>query len=640
MEQLPLFHLPSPWRPSRVSDLPSWGGAERVCLDVETHDPQLRKLGPGVRRDGHVVGIAFAIEDGPEHYLPIGHVEGNLNPERVWAYIRDQCRAFRGWIVGSNFQYDLDYLWENGVEFPNIKGFRDIQIAEPLIDELQDRYNTDAIAERHQLPGKDETLLREAATLYGVDPKHGLYKLPSHYVGVYASQDARLPLQLLRRQERIIEEQDLWNIFDLESKLLPVLVKMRRRGVRVDFDKLEQIETWSRDQQHAALLKVKHQTGISLSMDDMNKSAALAKVLESIGVECPLTPKTGKPSVSKELLESIKHPVGAFLLRAKRMDRLRNTFAASVREHEVNGRIHATFNQLRKSSDTDDDSEDESGARFGRLSCVDPNLQQQPGRDPEIGPFWRSVYVPDEGKQWVSMDYGQQEPRFVLHYAVLCKLPVADIMAERFRSNPKTDNHTEMARLIAGAGADWDPSKQLRGEAKEIFLGLCYGMGGAKLCHKIHKPTQWVMSKRAQRMVEVAGPEGQAILDEFDRKVPYVRMLARKCERTAAKRGYITTILGRRCRFPKKEDGSYDWTYKALNRVIQGSSADQIKLAVVQLDEAGLVPQIQIHDEVADSVDNRQEAEMRAEIMRNCIKLEVPCKVDVEMGTSWGDSMK
>lgn len=636
--QLPMFRPSCSWEPTPVSQLPSWAGAERVCVDLETRDPQLKKLGPGVRRDGKVAGIAFTIEDGPSHYLPIGHSEDNLDPAQVWAYIRDQMRAFRGWVVGSNFQYDLDYLWENKVEMPNIKGIRDIQVAEPLIDELQDEYNTDAIAARYGLPGKSETILRDAATAFGVDPKKGLYLLPGRYAAEYAMQDTRVPLQILRRQERRIEEAGLWKIFDLETKLLPVLVKMRRRGVRIDFDKLDEVEKWTIEQQHVALLKVKSETGISLALTDVTKPQALAKVLSHIGVECPTTPKTGQPSVSKELLASIKHPVGALLLRARKMDKLRNTFVSSVREHAVNGRIHTTFNQLRKSSD--DEDEDDTGARYGRLSSTDPNLQQQPARDPEIGPFWRSIYVPDEGMLWAAMDYSQQEPRQVVHFAELCRLPVADVMGHKFRTDPKTDNHTEMARIIAGAGDDWKPDKTIRSHAKEIFLGLCYGMGGAKLCRKLGKPTEWVMSPRLGKMIEVAGPEGKAILEEFDRKVPYVRMLARLCEDKAKKEGVIKTLLGRHCHFPKKDDGTFDWTHKALNRLIQGSSADQTKLAVVMLDEAGWTPQLQIHDEIDDSVPTPEDAEKRADVMRHCVELKVPSKVDVEIGDSWGGSMK
>ena len=647
--QLPLYTPVSKIAVVRpVSSLPSWRGAKRIGIDLETNDPLLKQLGPGVRRGGKVAGIAVAIEDGEDFYLPIGHSEDNLDPELVWRYLREQAAEFDGIIVGANLQYDLDYLWENGVVFPKVKWYRDIQVAEPLLDDLQDSYSLENIAIRRSLPGKDESVLRDAASDYGIDPKKEMWKLPGRYVVQYAVQDVRLPLQILRRQEREIEDQNLQQIFDLESRLLPVLVKMRRRGVRVDLQKLEKVEAWTIFEQQKALDEIERQCGVRLGLDDMNKSSAKAKVLKKIGVECPQTKPDKKgntrDSVTKELLDSIKHPVAALLRRATKVEKIRSTFCASVREHMVRGRIHATFNQLRMNKDEDGDGE---GARYGRMSCVDPNLQQQPGRDPEIGPLWRSIYVPDEDMLWAAMDYSQQEPRFVVHYAELCKLPVADQMGHRFRTDPKTDNHTEMARIICAGGDDWVPDKKVRGEAKEIFLGLCYGMGGARLCRKLKKPTEWIFSKKRQKMVEVAGAEGQAILDNFDRKVPYVRKLAKLCEEQAEKAGCIITFLGRRCRFPlltpeeqAKRGKKHDWTHKALNRLIQGSSGDQTKLAVVELDAAGMTPQLQIHDEIDDSVPTPEDAEKRADVMRHCIELKVPSKVDVEIGDSWGGSMK
>lgn len=614
----------SEWRPTPVSQLPSWAGAKRVGLDCETYDPQLKKLGPGVRRDGRVIGISFAIEDGPSFYLPIGHYSDNLDPTSVWAYLKEQADQFTGIIVGANLQYDLDYLAHNGIWFHKAKWFRDVQVAEPLIDELQDSYSLQAIAERHGLPGKDERLLREAAKAWKVDPKHDMSLLPARFVGPYAIWDAELPLKLLRRQERIIEEQGLWKIYNLESQVLPVLVKMRRRGVKVDFDKLEQVEKWAISEAKKALKFVWQETGRNIKWDEVWKAAALAPALEDIGVTLERT-KTGKPSIDKELLGRIDHPVAKALERARKMNKVVTTFANSVREYETNGRIHCTFNQLRTSHDSE---EGDAGARYGRFSSSDPNMQQQPARDPEIGPLWRSIYIPDGDGLWACKDYSQQEPRWLVHFAELCGLPRAAEAAERYRTDPTTDNHSMMAEMC---GIERKP-------AKEIFLGKCYGMGGAKLCRALGLPTEWIHSTRLNKMIEIAGPEGQAIIDKFDKELPFVRLLAKLCEEKAAQRGYITTVLGRRCRFPKKQDGSYDWTHKALNRLIQGSSADQTKAAVVQLDAESYEPQLLVHDEIDSTVSSVKEAEQMAEIMRHCVKANVPFRVDVEIGPNWGEA--
>jgi DNA polymerase I-like protein with 3'-5' exonuclease and polymerase domains len=626
------------WRPTAVSQLAPWAGAKRVAIDLETHDPELRRLGPGVRRGAKVVGISFAIEDGPAHYLPIGHPQDNLDPDQVWAYMRDQSAAYDGDIVGANLPYDLDFLWHNRCLFPKVKKYRDVQIADPLINELHESYSLDNIAARWGLPGKDERVLRQGAEAFNVDPKKGLWQLPGRFVADYAIQDVRLPLAILRRQEREIENQNLWQIYDLETKLLPILVKMRRRGVAIDFKHLQHVEDWTVQEQYKEIDKIKEATGVRLGLDDFNKATAIVPCLKAIGIsDIPQTAKTKAPSIDRFFLEAHKHPVTTSILRAKKMDKLRGTFCKSVREHAVHGRIHATFNQLRK---TDDSEEDDQGGRYGRLSCTDPNLQQQPARDPETGKLWRKVYIPDEGKIWAAKDYSQQEPRLTYHYAFISGCTDAEKIIKRFCEDLKADSHTEFTRLVwPDEREGTDGFKQLRGYAKQIFLGICYGMGGAKLCRKLGLPTAWRHSRKHDRMIEVAGPEGQAVLDTVDRRMPFLRQLARKCEERAKQVGHIVTLLGRRCRFPKREDGTVDWAHKALNRLIQGSAADQTKLAVVMMDEAGYNPQLQVHDEIDSSVSSPEEAEGMADIMRNCVKLSLPSKVDVELGKSWGDSM-
>lgn len=609
-----------------MSSLPSWADAKRIGIDLECKDPLLKKLGPGVRRGGHVVGISFSIEDGPKHYLPIAHEGGdNLVEAQVWQYLMDQAREFRGYLVGANMQYDLDYLAEAGVWFERVKAFRDVQVADPLIDELHNSYSLRAIAERHGVPGKDEQALREAALAWGIDPKKEMYKLPARYVGAYAIQDADLPLRLLRRQERIIDEQGLWQIFDLESAVLPILVKMRRRGVAVDLDRLEQVEDWADERGAEHLALVKDETGVALKLDEMNDSDAVAKPLLELGIELDKT-KQGKYSVDADLLRSIDHPVAKAINEAKQMRNVRCKFGNGIREHVVDGRIHCTFNQLRR---TDEErGGDDRGARFGRLSSTDPNMQQQPARHPEIAPRWRSIYVPEDGMIWAANDYSQQEPRWLVHFAELVGLPKAGDAAERYRTDPETDNHQMMADMIGIK----------RKQAKEVFLGKCYGMGGGKLCRKLNLPTMWIHSTRLNKMIEVAGAEGDAIIKQFDRELPFVKMLANMCEQQAKQRGFIRTVLGRRCRFPVKANGEFDWCHKALNRLIQGSSADQTKAALVQIDAAGEEPQLQIHDEIDLSVRDKAHAERVAKIMRECVPANVPFKVDVEIGPSWGEA--
>lgn len=663
--QLPLFEPDSSWTPPSMSDLPTDWGRGRVGIDTETRDEHLKTLGPGIRRGGYIAGVSFAIEDGPDFYLPIRHgAGGNMDPDQVIRYLRDMARKFPGSLCGANLGYDLDYLAEEGVEFPEVEWFRDVQIADPLINELHMSYSLDNIAARRGIAGKDETVLREALAAYGYKGnamKAGIWALHSKFVGPYAEQDARLPLTLLRRQEREIEEQDLWRVYNLESQVLPVLVKMRRRGVKVNEDKLRSVASWAREQQQLALDAANSLITRRLDFNDITKPAALAAVLTDLGVTLPKT-KTGKDSVTAAVLDGLDHPIGDHLRRAKKMSTLRTTFVDGVTKHLTNGRAHCTFNQLRR--EKDDGSGDSEGAAYGRLSSSNFNFQNQPARDPEIGPLWRGIYEPDDGGLWASLDYSQQEPRQAVHFA--CEAgprligsaahEAALEAARRYREDPSTDFHQMMADM---AGVERKP-------AKEIYLGLSYNKGGASLARDLKLPTVWRLSwqegrrrrfsdfetreevlakAEAGRLAgykvrywEAAGKEAQSIMDEFDERVPFVRKMANHCQDVASRQGYIETLGERRCRFPLKDNGEWDWVHKAFNRLIQGSSADQTKMAVVEMDRQGFPLQLQVHDEVTMSTPTREYAEAGAKIMEEVCQLQVPMKVDVETGPSWGEA--
>lgn len=679
--QVPLFEPDSAWTAPDFSSLPQDWGRGRIGIDTETRDDFLTTLGPGVRRGAFIAGVSVAIEDGPQFYLPIRHAGGgNMDAQPVLRYLRGMAERFEGSVCGANLGYDLDMLEEEGIVFPLAKWFRDVQIADPVINELHTSYSLESISERWGIPGKDETALIEALAAYGYKGvrkrKGGIWALPARHVGAYAEQDARLPLTLLRRQEKEIEAQDLWDVYNLESKVLPVLVKMRRRGVAVSQERLERVEAWARGEQQKAIDEANtYLTGLHLDFHDITKSEVLARVLKSLDVPVPKT-ATGKDSVKADLLESLSHPIGHALRRAKKMSTLKSTFCDGVRHHLINGRIHCTFNQMRRQKD--DGTDDTEGAAYGRLSSANPNLQNQPARDEEIGPMWRSIYVPDDGCLWASLDYSQQEPRQAVHSAIdagpgiigQAAYDSAMEAARRYREDPTMDFHDMMTRMVNGE--DYlekhgkDAFKQKRKYAKAIFLGLSYGMGGGKLCRDLGLPSAWRLSwmeGRKRRFKdyetreqvgeaasrgreagykvsfwEVAGKEGQAIIDQFDNQVPFVRKMASYMQELAGKQGFIVTLGGRRCRFPVKDDGSYDWMHKAFNRRIQGGSADQTKLALVALDEAGWPLAIQVHDEVDGSVESREQAMEGARIMENVLPLKVPMKVDVEIGPSWGEA--
>ena len=628
--QLPLgYSVPeSSWKPTPVAELPSWTGARRIAIDVETCDPQLKKLGPGVRRGGYIVGVSFAIEDGPAHYLPFRHDGGdNLDEDHVLNYLHDQAKAFRGELVGANLPYDGDFLAEEGITFWDCS-WHDVKIAESLIYEHYWDYSLEGIASRRGLPGKDESLLRATADAYGVDPKADLWRLPARFVGAYGEQDVRLPLAVLREQEKDIEKQNLHEVWALEREVTPVLIKMTRRGVPVNINRVLELEQEKAAEAAAHMEEFRKLTGFAVLPGDVMKARVLAPALQALGVPLSKT-ANGQWQIDKKLLNSIDHPAITHLKAARQIYKLQNTYIDPTKAHLVRGRIHGTYNQLRCVGK--DDEDDLVGTRSGRLSMNHTNLQQQIKRDKVLAKRWRGVFIPDPGETWGSLDYSQQETRILVHFAEICGLPQAREIGDKYRTDPNFDLHAFVASISGGI--------LTRDESKHVNHGLSYGMGGAKLCREwLHLPTKSVTRMDGTKVV-VAGEEGQRMIDSFNHTLPYVKILAQLTEKAARTRGYIKTLIGRVCRFQQDEEGNYQRTYKAINKLIQGGAASQAKKALVEVERANLCPRLPVHDEFNFSFSNPEKQSQEAMIiMRDCVTLRVPNKVDVGLGPSWGEA--
>lgn len=414
------FYKPDPnmlpkvdWRPPTAGMMPSWKNAKVIGVDLETKDEDLRAKGPGTLRKGNfVAGVSFAIEDGPEFYLPIRHDGGDNCNWDVMGYIREQFRDFKGVITGANLPYDLDWLRTEGVDWSGVGSFEDVQVTDVLINELHDEYNLDAICHRHDLPGKDEQILRETAAMHRVNPKTQLWRLPARFVAQYAMVDARRPTQIRRRQARLVEKEGIEKICKVEYAITPILVKMRRRGVRIDVPKLDFVDRKAYQIEAEMLAKVKHATGVDIGVGNVWKSEVLAHALTIAGYKVKKT-DTGKSSVDKIFLDKCGE-VGKWILHAREWNKLRTTFVKQVREALVGDRVHCSFHQLKNS----DDEGQGRGVRYGRFSSSHFNVQQQPVRHEDFGTLWRSIFIKDEGSAgWACSDWSQQEPRIGVHYA-------------------------------------------------------------------------------------------------------------------------------------------------------------------------------------------------------------------------------
>ena len=594
-----------------------------IAIDLETKDPDLRSKGSGaIQGHGEIVGIAVATE-GWKGYYPIAHEGGgNLDRRIVLEWFKKVC-ATDSYKIFHNAMYDVCWIRAYGI--PINGHIMDTMLMASLIDENRLWYTLNSISYDYLRKTKDEKALKDAAESWGIDPKSELYKLPAMYVGSYAEQDAYLTLELFKRLSAEIQKKNLVEIFDLESQLFPCLIDMKFKGVRVDVERAHKLKKQLLQQEESILLQVKKETGIDVQIW---AARSIAKVFDKLSLTYAKTEKTQSPSFTKNFLSTHDNPVVKSIAKAREINKAHTTFIDTILKHQYRGRIHADINPIRS---------DQGGTVTGRFSYSNPNLQQIPARNKDLGPMIRSLFLPEEGHKWGCFDYSQQEPRLVVHYAAstepICFDSSVEKIVDKF-NNDDVDFHQTVA----------DMANISRTQAKTINLGLFYGMGKAKLQAELGLNTK---------------AEAEDLFNQYHENVPFVKELMNSTSRHAQISGSIGTLLGRRCRFNKWEPKSFGmhkpmdfdeavstyklehirraFTYKALNKLIQGSAADMTKKAMLDLYNEGIVPHIQIHDELDISVKDEAQAQKIIKIMENAVTLKVPNKVDYEFGNSWGD---
>ena len=447
-----------------------------------------------------------------------------------------------------------------------------------------------------------------------------MWKLPAIHVGQYAEKDASLTFDLWQEMKKEILAQDIESVFDLETDLFPCLIDMKFKGVRVDVEKAHQLKETLLAQETALLQEIKKETQIDAQIW---AARSIAEVFDKLKLPYERTEKTQAPSFTKNFLSEHNHPLVKKIAKAREINKAHTTFIDTIIKHEHKGRIHADINQIRS---------DQGGTVTGRFSYSNPNLQQIPARNKDLGPLIRSLFIPEEGHTWGCFDYSQQEPRLVAHYASLYKFPSVFEVIDAYGDDVKTDFHQMVA----------DMAQIPRIQAKTINLGLFYGMGKTKL----------------QAELGVSKDKAKELFDQYHAKVPFVKQLMSSASNRAQDRGQIRTLLGRLCRFHLWEPNYFGmhkalpheealrehgpgikraYTYKALNKLIQGSAADMTKKSMLDLYKEGIIAHIQIHDELDLSVESPEQVKKIIEIMENAVKLEVPNKVDYESGKNWGD---
>ena len=610
----PIFKAQTEW--VKPTEFPDLRHADEIAIDLETHDPDLKKLGTGsIVGRGKVVGIAVAT-DGYAGYFPFDHEGGgNLDKDLVMKWFKDVCESTADKIF-HNAMYDV--CWIRAMGFKINGRIYDTMIAASLVNENRFRFDLNSLGWDYVGQGKNETELNNAAKEWGVDPKADMWKLPALYVGNYAQRDAELTLALWKVMQKEISSQDIGSIFDLETDLFPCLVDMRFKGVRVDTESAHKLKQQLSKQEKKLLQEVTKETGEECQIW---AARSIAKVFDKLKLPYERTEKTQAPSFTKNFLSNHKHPLVNKIAKAREINKAHTTFIDTIIKYEHKGRIHADINQIRS---------DQGGTVTGRFSYSNPNLQQIPARNKDLGPLIRSLFVPESGCEWGCFDYSQQEPRLVVHYASLDQDTSVFAVKDSYLTE-EADFHTVVAKM-----ADIP-----REAAKTINLGLFYGMGKAKL----------------QAELGVSKEKADSLFKVYHERVPFVKTLMNSVSNRAQKRGQIRTLLGRLCRFHLWEPNQFGmhkalpfeqavqehgpgikraYTYKALNKLIQGSAADMTKKSMLDLYKEGIVAHIQIHDELDISVESPKQAKKIVEIMENAVKLEIPNKVDYESGKNWG----
>jgi len=619
-------------------ELPDLTHVREFAFDFETYDPDLTTLGPGfIYKNAKVVGIAIHLDTGYNHYFPLRHATSNCDYTQLKPWLVELFNSSLRTSLAANYRYDAECLWSMGID--NKTWMVDIQIIEALLDEEQQSYSLASITKRYGLPEKQKDTLESALRSKGYMNKgkpdwSKLWKLPVSIVGEYAEHDARLTYQIYQLQKPLIEKEELQQVVELESRLIPVLHDMRINGVPVDIGRAQQ-ENEVLNHENTELLSIIQREAPGLNVFSPTQ---LGTLVRDFGYIPPTTDK-GNDSIPNEYLLASPDERLQIIGKYRQQEKIRRDFIEGmILEGSYNGRLHSQWFQTRGSSFMSGD--DTGGTRSGRIACSNPNLAQIPSRHPVLGKLVRSLFVPENGEQWFKGDLSQQEPRIGLHYAYIMKLTGAAEAQQVYINNPNTDYHTMVMTMVNAVRT----SPINRTMAKTINLGTAYGMGIQKLSDSLG----------------LSRDKAKDILDSYNQGFPFVKELMNACIQIADQRGYVRTILGRRRRFdsyepPYFQRGNFpirgkdaamakygtvrkSGLHKAMNSIIQGSAAEQMKTILVRMHEAKIPILISLYDEIGASIKNEQTAKQIKEIAETAITFTVPHVMEYKIGANWAIS--
>ena len=580
-------------------------GAAAFAFDTETTSLDYMQA--------EIVGVSFAVQAGEAIYIPLAHdypgapdqLPRDEVLERLRPLLEDPARA----KIGQNLKYDKSVLANHGIELNGI-----------AYDTMLESYVLDATATRHDMDSLALKYLGVKTITYEEVAGKGAKQIPFSQVGIeqatdYAAEDADITLQLHETLwPKLDGEPSLRSVFlDIDMPLVPVLSRLERNGALVSRQLLQQ-QSHQLGHRLLELEREAHeQAGQAFNLGSPKQ---LGEILYTkLGLPVIKKTPTGAPSTAEEVLAELaeEYPLPTILMEYRGLSKLKSTYTDKLPEmiDSRTGRIHTSYQQ--------------AVAATGRLSSTDPNLQNIPVRTPE-GRRIRQAFIAAPGYRIVAADYSQIELRIMAHLSHDAGLVKAFALGE--------DIHRATAAEVFGAVLA-EVSHDQRRSAKAINFGLIYGMSAFGLA----------------KQLEVGRSEAQAYIDLYFTRYPGVKQFMDSTRTSAAERGYVETIFGRRLYVPEiaSSNGQRRQAAErtAINAPMQGTAADIIKRAMIAIDKWLVESRIdarmimQVHDElvfeVAEAAVDGFCAEVKAR-MEAAAELSVPLVVEVGVGANWDEA--
>ncbi len=579
--------------------------AKLIAFDTETDslDYMIAQL----------VGLSFAVKEGEAAYLPVAHdypgAPDQLSRDEVLAALQPLLENPKIQKVGHHLKYDAHILANYGIQLAGMK--YDSMLESYVLNSTATRHDMDSVARRYL--GVETISFHDVA---GKGAKQLTFdQVPLEQAGPYAAEDADITLRLHRELWRQLKAMPtLCKLYEkIEQPLVPVLLRMERTGVLLDADLLRQ-----------------QSAEIAVRLQDLEKQSHEAagqpfnlgspKQLQEILFEkqkLPIIRKTpkGQPSTAEDVLQELAedYELPRLILDYRVLAKLKSTYTDRLPEqiNDRTGRVHTSYHQ--------------AVAATGRLSSSDPNLQNIPIRTAE-GRRIRQAFVAAEGHQLLSADYSQIELRIMAH------LSGDESLLQAFADDQ--DIHRATAAEVFSIAPD-EVSDDQRRSAKAINFGLIYGMSAFGLA----------------RQLNIRRGEAQDYVDLYFDRYPGVKAYMDNTRQLAREQGYVETVLGRRLYLPEinaRNPQRRQYAERsAINAPMQGTAADIIKMAMIQVDDwirreaTDISLLMQVHDELVLEVpESRIEAasERIRELMTGAAKLSVPLKVDLGSGANWDEA--